>query len=54
MAEEIIVDENISIRDAFKLVGRDTTVTKNAKTRVETIRPNPTLKNLEKAEIVIL
>tara|TARA_R110000824_G_scaffold400699_3_gene609095 strand:- start:1450 stop:3510 length:2061 start_codon:yes stop_codon:yes gene_type:complete len=53
MAEEIIVDENISIRDAFKLVGRDTTVTKNAKTRVETIRPNPTLKNLEKAGISI-
>jgi len=53
MAEEIIVDENISIRNAFKLVGRDTTVTKNAKTRVETIRPNPTLKNLEKAGISI-
>lgn len=51
MAEEIKLDENITIRDAFKITGRDTKTTKNPKTRVETTRPNPVLKNLEKAGI---
>ena len=51
MAEEIKLDENITIRDAFKITGRDTKTTKNPRTRVETTRPNPVLKNLEKAGI---
>ena len=34
MAEEIKLDENITIRDAFKITGRDTKTTKNPKTRV--------------------
>jgi len=51
MAEEIKLDENITIRDAFKITGRDTKTTKNPRTRVETTRPNSVLKNLEKAGI---
>jgi integrase len=51
MAEEIKLDENITIRDAFKITGRDTKTTTNPKTKVQTTRPNPILKNLEKAGI---
>ena len=51
MAEEIKLDENITIRDAFKITGRDTKTTTNPKTKVKTTRPNPILKNLEKAGI---
>ena len=51
MAEEIKLDENITIRDAFKIAGRDTKTTTNPKTKVQTTRPNPVLKNLEKAGI---
>jgi len=51
MADEIKLDENVTIRDAFKITGRDIKVTKNPKTKVETTRPNPVLKNLEKAGI---
>ena len=51
MAEEIKLDENITIRDAFKITGRDTKTVTNPKTKVQTTRPNPVLKNLEKAGI---
>ena len=51
MAEDIKLDENVTIRDAFKITGRDTKATKNPKTGVETIRANPVLKNIEKAGI---